>query len=389
MLAYSKFAGPTPRLLILRSQYWLDGACLNAAHQLGWEVETVPVVAAGVLPRESVAQLMETLAHFRPDFLLTINLSGMDTQGLFAQIFGDLAIPYVTWFVDDPRTILMDRDVFATEYAVALTWEAAYEPYLRTCGYPLVACMPLAVDPHLFNAEPPESWQCPPTFVGNSMIDFAEREWAWIDEREELATAMRKAFDEGHVTRERFAAGLDHLLSDALVYELDADERRHSELLFFIEGTRRRRHALADALVPLGMQLRGDNGWENAFTLAGGGVHYEQELATFYRDCPININTTSIQMLTAVNQRVFDCPAAGGFLLTDAQASLDELFDVESETARYGSLDECRELLLHFQKHPQQRRAITERARKRILGEHTYAHRLERIAALLKDKYGT
>ena len=117
-------------------------------------------------------------------------------------------------------------------------------------------------------------------------------------------------------------------------------------------------------------------------------MSYSEELAPFYRDCIVNVNSTSIQMATAVNQRVFDCPGAGGFLLTDHQASLADLFDMESEVAVYSTLEEAREQLRWFKERPEARKEIVERARKRILGEHTYRHRLEAMVALLKGLYG-
>jgi len=93
-------------------------------------------------------------------------------------------------------------------------------------------------------------------------------------------------------------------------------------------------------------------------------------------------------MPTAVNQRVLDCPAAGGFLLTDAQAALEDMFDVKREVACYSTLDECRHLLHAYRRNPGARRQITARARIRILGEHTYARRLQTIAAILKERFG-
>ena len=84
-------------------------------------------------------------------------------------------------------------------------------------------------------------------------------------------------------------------------------------------------------------------------------------------------------MPAAVNQRVFDCPAAGGFLLTDAQSDIVRLFG-ENEVATFATLDECRDKLQFFMHESTARRAIVEAARKRILGEHTYAQRLRTIA---------
>jgi len=386
-MAYDKLAGEVPRVLILESQYWLDIACINAGRTLGWAIEAVPVAMVGTLPRDAIAQMLQTLVEFKPDYILSVNLSAMDVDGVFARLFEDLQIPYVTWFVDDPRTILMDRDVYATPYSIALTWERAYLDYLSGAGFPIVRCLPLAVDATVFNAEPADTWPEPPTFVGNSMVNAAETEWAWIEEHTYLAEAVTAALGAGRISRATFAQGLDALLPAGLLARLDPDQRRHAEIFFFVEGTRRLRHETVTALEPEGLGVRGDEEWGRFMPRAGGPVNYVHELPAFYRDCEINLNMTSIQMATTVNQRVFDCPAAGGFLLTDAQAALHDLFDVEREVACYRTLDECVELLRWFRARPPARRDVAARARARILNEHTYAHRLGAITALVREYF--
>lgn len=384
-MGYAKLAGAAPRMLVLQSRYWLDDACARAAASLDWTVRAVPVMQEGVLPRENVAQLLQTIVDFRPDFIFTVNLAGMDVDGLLARLFEDLRVPYVVWFVDDPRTILMDRSSYASPYAVALTWEDAYCGYLAACGFPIARTLPLAVDPALFNAGPASSWKHPPTFVGNSMVNPARYEWEWVRGQPGLAEAVREAFDHGRVTRERFAQGLGALLDPAFVDALDSHERRHAEILFFAEGTRRLRQDRVVALEPEGLHVRGDEHWEGICSRASGPLNYQQDLPAFYRDCEINLNITSIQMATAANQRVFDCPAAGGFLLTDAQASMASLFE-RDEMACYASLDECRDLLRWYRGHPEARLEIVSKARSRILAQHTYAHRLQQIEGILREQ---
>jgi spore maturation protein CgeB len=387
-LSYDKLTGAAPRMLILESQYWLDAACAHAARQMGWDLRMVPVAAVGVLPREHIEQMLQAVCEFRPDFVLTINLSAMDVGGLFARLFEDLRLPYVTWFVDDPRTIIMGRNLYASPCAVALTWEAAYRGYLLEVGFPEVHYMPLAVDATVFNADPAEAWEFPPTFVGNSMAEFAEREWVWVNQHAELAAATRGAFEEGLVTRKRFAVGLSALLPGELLGGLDEDERRHAELVFFIEGTRRLRRDLIGRLAREGLEVRGDEAWREVVGSAKPAVSYTDALPAFYRACEINVNTTSIQMPSGVNQRVFDAPAAGGFLLTDAQSALQDLFDVRDEVVCYESVEQCTELLRWYRGHPVARRAIVSRARKRVLSEHTYLHRLKAIVSILKKRFG-
>ena len=388
MMSYDKLAGEVPRVLILRGEYWLDGACENAARDMGGQVEPVPVVMEGALSKAQIARLLEILVSLKPDFILSVNLSGMDLGGLLARLFEDLRIPYVTWFVDDPRTIIMGRTDYGTANAIALTWDAAYIPYLEGVGFSAVYALPLATDPTLFNAEPAASWVHPPTFVGNSMEDFARGSWASVREYPALYKTMQAALEAGRITRGNFGAGLEAVLPLDCCATLDAEARRHAEMLCFIEGTRRLRQAYVQALLPEGLEVRGDPGWRHTVPGAGEPLHYFNELPAFYRACELNFNVTSIQMPNTVNQRVFDCPAAGGFLLTDAQPDLGHLFDETNEVATYASLDECLEKFRWFRAHPAVRTEFANRARKRVLNEHTYAHRLKSITRLVLQRFG-
>jgi len=94
-------------------------------------------------------------------------------------------------------------------------------------------------------------------------------------------------------------------------------------------------------------------------------------------------------MKGAVNQRVFDVPASGGFVLTDAREQLARLFEPERETAVYASVGEIKDRVRHYLDHPAERRRITAAARQRILAHHTYAHRLETVCATMGRMFGS
>jgi len=387
LMTYPKFAASTPRMLILQSDYWLDGACGRAAERLGWEVRRAPVTLEGVMSREMIGGLLETLATFRPDFIFSVNASGMDEWGMLAHLFADLHVPSVTWYVDVPRTILLDRDCYGSEYTVALTWDGAYEEYLRSVGYAEAHTLPLGLDDTLFNAPPIEACDLLPTFIANSMTANAAREWAWLAEHPAVALAVNDAFASGRVNRATFGLGLDAMMGEGVTAGWDEHERRHAEMYCFIEGTRRLRTQLVETLDPLGMAVAGDEDWRAVSRHCLPYINYALELPTYYQRCPVNVNSTSIQMPSAVNQRVLDCPAAGGFLLTDAQTQLSELFEAD-EVAVYHSLDEAVGLYQEYLAAPAARRDLTARARRRVLGEHTYGHRLLHIVSLLKSRFG-
>lgn len=379
-MAYPKFRDAAPRMFVLRGEYWLDVACIRAATALGWAVAEVPVRFEGSMSRQALADLFTRLAEFKPDFILSVNMGGMDEQGLMARFFADLAIPYVVWFVDDPRTILMDRTWYSSETALAFTWERAYLPYLERCGFAQVSYLPLAVDDTLFSGAPEVSPDLPPAFIANSMAGKTWLEWQTLCERHsELARALSDAFAEGRVTRDAFGQGMHAIIGPQPLQAATAEGRRQTELVAFMDGTRRLRQEFVESLHGLDVLVCGDEAWRSCAEQWRPYIHYERELASAYRRCRINLNRTSIQMPTAVNQRVFDCPMAGGFLLTDAQADLEQWFQPDREIVTFATHEEARDKILFYENHPHLRTQIVQNAQIIIAQHHTYRHRLQTL----------
>jgi len=388
ILDYPKFRGPV-RMLVLETQYFFDKSWRRAAEELGWQTAAVPSVMVGNLTREHVQNLFTTLGEFRPDFILTSNYAGMDTMGMFSRFFEDARIPYVSWFTDTPRMILYDRQIHCSYYSVAATWERAYTKHFEDLGFEHVLYLPLATDPAVFNGEPTTQTARDLAFVGTSMIEEAGEAWEKLEHLPQVAQAIRDALDQGHINKANFTQGIHALLDPSLLRDRDRSELRHIELCIIYEATRRERAALVKRLEPYGVEVRGDPGWQQVARCVGGTVSYFDSLAPHYRSTAINLNATSLQMKTGVNQRVFDCPAAGGFLITDAQDDLNELFEPGSEVVTYATLDELEDKVRYYLNHPQERTAITARARKRVLGQHTHRHRLQTLEAFLRERYQT
>lgn len=90
----------------------------------------------------------------------------------------------------------------------------------------------------------------------------------------------------------------------------------------------------------------------------------------------------------AINPRVFEIAACGGFQLCDPCKGLDACFDFESELPVYTSLRELREKVDHYLAHPEEREQIAAAARERALRDHTYEQRARRMLDLIFDTYG-
>jgi spore maturation protein CgeB len=80
-----------------------------------------------------------------------------------------------------------------------------------------------------------------------------------------------------------------------------------------------------------------------------------------------------------VNPRTFELAGCGAFQLVDHRQLLPDLLVPGREVVVSRSAAEMREQAAHFLARPEERRAITERARARALAEHTYAHRMQTL----------
>jgi spore maturation protein CgeB len=137
--------------------------------------------------------------------------------------------------------------------------------------------------------------------------------------------------------------------------------------------------------------ILGDAGWKgllNGNFRLGPQINYYQDLPLFYNACAVNFNATSVQMGKAVNQRVFDVPACGAFLLTDHQKSIEGLFEVGKEVVTYKDRGEIADLAGFYLRDSAAREAVAKKGRARILGEHTYRHRIDSIIRRLRKVYG-
>jgi spore maturation protein CgeB len=146
------------------------------------------------------------------------------------------------------------------------------------------------------------------------------------------------------------------------------------------------------AAEPYAPLVAGDPGW--AELLAGRPsfrlhpeISYYDELPGFYPASEVNFNATSLQMRGAVNQRVFDVPSAGAFLLTDRRGRIEELFEPGREVMLYEGPQDAGEQLARCLGDPALRARVAAAGRARVLAEHTYGHRLAALLAALEQTF--
>jgi spore maturation protein CgeB len=133
------------------------------------------------------------------------------------------------------------------------------------------------------------------------------------------------------------------------------------------------------------------NEWDGAEdlkpVLQRGGIRIETETCVkVFNATRINLNLHSHTgegldpEADFVNPRTFELAACGAFQLTDHRALLPELFTTE-EVATFRNTDELVTRIRTWLHEPEARAAMAQAARRRVVAEHTYRHRMESLLA--------
>lgn len=116
------------------------------------------------------------------------------------------------------------------------------------------------------------------------------------------------------------------------------------------------------------------------------GIKYDGGISCVYRDAKININNTLHCIETGACQRVFEVMAAGGFLISNYQKELEELFVPGKEIVLYRNEEELLQLVEYYLTHDEERREIARNGQRKVLSNHTLRLRFQKIMPIVYAK---
>ena len=398
-----RFRSSKPRLLLMTSKYFLMGEVVRACERLGVEHYLLTLEDEELAQRDFVERLLKVVLEFGPDAIVTLNHLGVDREGVLMELLAQLQLPLASWFVDNPHLIMHLYHKLISPWAAIFTWDADNIPGLEALGFQHVFHLPLGTDPERFTPQPgitpPAAWRSDVSFVGNSMVYKVAKRMQAVRFPSSLLRAYRKlaqAFGESNERLVRdFIAVHDAQLFAAYQALPDNEARLAYEAMITWEATRQYRRACVSQILPFTPLIVGDPGWrqnlknERLPWRLHPELSYYSELPFFYPCSTINFNCTSKQMKGAVNQRLFDVPAAGAFVLTDWRDQTENLFEPGKELICYQTPEEVPELVRYYLRHDAKRKAIVRAARKCVLARHTWTHRVQSIIKHLREVYGT
>jgi spore maturation protein CgeB len=367
------------RLLFFQSGYYLDPELRRASGALGYAQESWGIEDFRDLEKDREAdfrRLLEIIKSFRPDMAITINHLGFDRDGVMASILSRLGIPAASWFVDSPWYILKGATLNPYPGLTAFSWDCDYLGILKDLGFPQAHYLPLATDGGNLDAKAKSAFKRDIAFVGDSLEAATQKYLA-------LAGLDASVLPRLDAIAKKFLESKE-ILPDGLLSE-DPEFKRLPQgnfvglsALVTWRASRIIRTGVLAAMPEKALSVAGDPAWEGLLPGAAllGQLDYYTELSAFYRESRVNLNVTSAQMKGGMNQRVFDVPAAGGFLLTDRRRQLFDIFTAGRDVACYDGPEEAAELAAFYLKNDSAREGIVKNARELIETGHMYRHRL-------------
>ena len=172
----------------------------------------------------------------------------------------------------------------------------------------------------------------------------------------------------------------------ALYRKLDAGKCEHEMVL--VGGHNPRREHFVSRLLDLPLDIYGKWGRQSRGNRAlqervkARGV-WGAELLRVYNTSKIVLNITNWDpaRYVALNQRVFDVPATGAFLLTDYSPELEQHYRIGEEIACYRGVEELKDKARYFLAHDVERDRIAARGYEKALSLPTIRDRVLEVIA--------
>lgn len=107
-----------------------------------------------------------------------------------------------------------------------------------------------------------------------------------------------------------------------------------------------------------------------------------EEMPLIFHNSCINLNITSKSIRTGIPLRIFDILGCGGFVLTNFQQEIPELFVPGEDLVIYESLEDLAEKCAYYLSHESERTEIAHNGYQKAAATHNYYIRLEQMLQL-------
>lgn len=316
-----------------------------------------------------------------PQFILSVNFRGLDSEGKIFEICQALNIPLAVWLVDNPWHLLSGIRYPWWKRANLFVSDGSFAADLRSEGAACAAHCPLAAAEHMWR-KPPLKLNDRPLFIGRSIFPKQKeffgnmRPDRKLEEEAALYLMSRRRYPDYHWWQKKFN-------------EAPWPGKGGRKAGFYADyySARNRAEWLKKAFETK-IRIIGDEGWKNIIPegLVESPVDYYGKLPEIYNESPAVLNITSLLLPGSLNQRHFDVWAAGSFLITDVTNGLDIFPSELADPIKAAQPEEFPIKFSFWQSHQSQRRDFIHSWQEHLKSSHTYVHRVEFIMEACRQR---
>lgn len=314
--------------------------------------------------------------------------SADDSRSCLLEVCTEYGIPLIIWHLDAPYDCF--QPLYRRNYGhiYHFCMDRYYINLLRQLGYEKVTYLPLGTTPEIFHPIEGCKMESEVGFVGKLEVVRAKNVWdsitkVWNGKEEDyilikklIDVACNPGIDVPATIQAFLQRGLDLSLALRIVHFLETIAVQH----------RRRKpvEALRDLFT---LRVVGDN-WRytNIYRRQICPLlDYYTELPCFYYSSVVNLNVTEPHVKSGLNQRFFDIPACGGFLISDRNEEIEQWFVPGEDIVVYNDIPDLIDKVRYYIDHPEERERIAVSARDKVLRYHTMKHRMEKVVQILEN----
>lgn len=303
-------------------------------------------------------------------------------------------IKYIAWSYDCPFDLLKPEETLALPNVYCFVFDKEQQKKYTDMGIENVFHMPLAVNVNRYKKINGRSNKCDKyrtdvSFVGKLYENSYPMIRAGVNNNTALLLdkiiEMQSKLLPNNVLSQLVTDGLVSVINEEM-HTNDSffrDEATKAKIIYAIEAeiTRKERIAMLNLC---GRRYKTNFYSKSEFDLLEGVnkygyVNYWDEMPWIFAASKINLNPTLKAIHSGVSLRAFDITACGGFMLTNRQPELEELFDDGKEVGTYDNMVDFVEKLEYYMSHDEQRTKIAKAGRVRCFKDYSMNKRIGEI----------
>lgn len=322
----------------------------------------------------------------------------VDYFPLLSRICQQIRIPYICWTVDNPMTSMYSETI-TNSYNYIFSFDKIQCQIIRNMGQEHCYHMPLATDLRQWekvciSEDDRSEYAGDVTLVANLYNDEITNKYQGL----QTLPAYLKGYLDAIVAAQLKIYGtnmVEELLPDRILQDLkkylqmDMGPKYKDVYRVLVSDMLNRQISMVErreVLNTLGQDfdvVLHTSSDRSAITapkiIHKGFVDYMTVMPKIFQLSKINLNITSKSIQSGIPLRVIDILGCGGFVISNYQPELAELFEPGKEIVLYESMDHLHELVGYYLSHEEERQQIARAGHEKVKKEFNFTGKLQQM----------